>query len=132
MSAINEAYARIDYATIQRLQNELDDLKRQMPTGTFSVVRGDSLPIKKTKVFARAVPVGENDKNPFTVQFGSGMFSSNPVVTVTMYDPTANKSDTSGTTIIMRNLTKKSVDVEVTRKGKGRFVLHVIAIGETD
>jgi len=131
MSAINEAYARIDYATIQRLQNELNELKRQIPNGTFAKIRGDSKSVKKTRMFARAVPVSSSD-DTVKVEFGSQTFSSNPIVTATIYDPTKNKGDTEGATIVMRNLTKKSVVFEVKRKGKGRFVIHVIAIGEID
>ena len=131
MSAINEAYARIDYAVIQGLQNEIDELKRSLNAYSgFAKIKGDLLSVKNTRVFARTVQVPSNSNNTIKVEFGSGTFSGIPVVTASVLDPTPSKTDLGVVTVIMKSLSKSSVTMEITRTGKGAMVLHVIAVGE--
>lgn len=128
MSAINEAYARIDVATIQALVNRVASLEKRMPDGPIAKIRNEDKNIKGIKIFARAVNVESDSSNSIKIQFGSGTFSANPVVTATVYDPLGKGTETS---LVMKNLTKNSVAIDIIRKGKGRLIIHVIAIGES-
>ena len=67
MSAINEAYARIDFATIQELQNKINDLEKRIPSGVFSKIRGEDFNINNTKVFAAVVPVPTGNDNTLRI-----------------------------------------------------------------
>ncbi len=130
MSAINEAYARIDFATIQELKNKINDLERRIPTEPIAKVRNEDLSIKDTKFFATAIPIPSGSSNSIKVNFGSGTFSSWPVVTATLYDPTGSSGDNELPSLMMRDISRLSVTVDLRRKTKKRLVLHVIAVGE--
>jgi hypothetical protein len=128
LSAINEAYARIDVATIQALVNRVASLEKRMPDGPIAKIRNEDKNIKGIKIFARAVNVDSDSSNSIKIQFGSGTFSANPVITATVYDPLGKGTETS---LVMKNLTKNSVAIDIIRKGTSRLIIHVIAIGES-
>lgn len=130
MSAINEAYARIDFATIQELQNKINDLEKRIPSGVFSKIRGTDYSINNTRVFAAVIPVPTGTDNTFRVNFGSGTFSSLPIVTVTVGTNLDISADTELPNLVVRDLTRTSVVVEMRRKNKKALRLHVIAVGE--
>jgi hypothetical protein len=130
LSAINEAYARIDFATIQELKNKINDLERRIPTEPIAKVRNEDLAIKNTKFFASVIPIPSGSSNSIKVNFGSGTFSSGPVVTATLLDPAGSSGDNELPSLIMRDLSRLSVTVDLRRKTKKRLFLHVIAVGE--
>lgn len=130
MSAINEAYARIDYGMIQDLQTQINNLKKEINTGVFAKIRNRDCTLKETKFWARGIVIPSNASDTQKVTFGANTFTKEPVVTATVYDPTRTKDDTEGATIILRNITKSSVTLDISRKGKGPITVFIIAIGE--
>lgn len=131
MSAINEAYARIDVATIQDLVNRIASLEKRIFDGPIAKIRNEDKNIRGTKIFARAINVPSNSSDSIKIEFGSGTFGGLPVVTATAYDPTTGKGDSESPTLIMTDLSKTSVKIDIKRKTKGRLIIHVIAIGES-
>lgn len=131
MSAINEAYARIDVATIQDLVNRIASIEKRIPDGPVAKIRNEDKNIKGIKIFARSINVPSNSSDSIKVDFGSGTFGAQPIVTATAYDPTTGKGDTESPTLIMRDLSKTSIKIDIKRKTKGRLIIHVIAIGES-
>lgn len=127
---INEAYARIDVATILDLQNRIAELERVMPTEAISKIRNDTWNIKKTRFFARAINVPSGSSDVVKVDFGTGFFNAQPVVTATIYDSTSKNKNIEDATLTMHDLSKNSVRISINRKTKGRIIIHVIAIGE--
>lgn len=129
---INEAYARIDVATILDLQNRINSLEKVMPTEAISKIRDNNYNIKKTRIFAKAVNLGNSDGNTIKVNFGTNLFSERPVVTATLYDPLTAGGNIEQATLTMRDLSNTSVKIDINRKTKGRVIVHVIAIGIDD
>jgi hypothetical protein len=131
LSAINEAYARIDVAMIQDLVNRIASLEKRMPDGPVAKIRGESRNIQGIKIFAVAKNVTSNSSDSIKIEFGSGTFSSNPIVTATAYDPTSASGETESPTLVMRDISKTSVTIDIKRKTQGRLIIHVIAIGDS-
>jgi hypothetical protein len=131
LSAINEAYARIDVAMIQDLVNRIASLEKRMPDGPVAKIRNEDKNIQGIKIFARAVNVSSNSSDSIKVEFGSGTFSGNPIVTATAYDPTSASGETESPTLVMKDISKTSVTIDIKRKTKGRLIIHVIAIGDS-
>lgn len=130
MSAINEAYARIDFATIQELQNRMDALENKIPSGPLSILRGDGISIDDTIIFATTINIPGDHADNIKVSFGNSTFKSWPVVTGTLYDPYNANEDVELPNLVMRNMSKNSVVFNIQRKAKRRYILHVVAIGE--
>lgn len=131
MSAINEAYARIDVATIQDLVNRIASLEKRVFDGPVAKIRNEDKNLRGMKIFARAINVPSNSSDSIKIEFGSGTFGAQPIVTATAYDPTTGKGETESPTLTMRDLSKTSVKIDINRKTKGRLIIHVIAIGES-
>lgn len=132
MSAINEAYARIDYETIIQLKQDMRELKEDFNKliGRNAITRfeGQSLSVAKTRIFAEKVSVPRaNDE--FTMNFGSNRFESAPVVTATLA-LVDDKQEPNDVSVVIKELTATKVVFEVQRKVKQNVRLHVIAIGE--
>lgn len=127
--SLNEAYARIDYGMITKLQNAIADLAKSMKNNIFSTIIGNNYSVKSTRIFGTRFTLAANEEYK-TVSFGGSTFADNPVVTATAED----NSDTSGrtATIILRKLTKNNVRVYVKRKttDKRPITIHLIAVGE--
>lgn len=131
MSAINEAYARIDVATIQDLVNRVASLERRVFDGPVAKIRNEDKNIRGIKIFARSINVPSNSSDSIKVEFGSGTFGAQPIVTATAYDPTSTTGETESPTLIMKDISKTSIKIDIKRKTKGRLIIHVIAIGES-
>lgn len=131
MSSINEAYARIDVATIQDLVNRIASLEKRVFDGPIAKIRNEDKNIRGTKIFARAVNVSSDSSGSIKVEFGSGTFSALPVVTATAYDPLTGTAGSESSILVMRDLSKTSVRIDIKRKTTGRLIIHVIAIGES-
>lgn len=130
MSAINEAYARIDVATIQDLVNRIASLEKRVFDGPVAKIRNEDKNLRGIKIFARAIPI-DSKNDSLKVEFGSGTFSANPVVTATVYDPSKGTGENESPTLVMRDLSKTSIRIDIKRKTNGRLIIHVIAIGES-
>jgi hypothetical protein len=134
MSSINEAYARIDYATILDLQNKVNSLEKIISSYTsdkFANLEGESANVRGTKVFTETVTLGEKDSK-VQVVFGSNLFSSSPTVTATIRD--INNKLAGGTEIpvvLITQLDKNKATFLVKRKKETSLVLHIIAIGQS-
>jgi hypothetical protein len=134
MSSINEAYARIDYATILDLQNKVNSLEKIISSynsDKFSNLEGESTNVRGTKVFTETVTVGEKDSK-IQVVFGSNFFASSPTVTATIRD--INNKLAGGTEIpvvLITQLDKSKATFLVKRKKETSLILHIIAIGES-
>lgn len=134
MSSINEAYARIDYATILELQNkviELEKIVQGYTSDTFSNLEGSKSNVRGTKIFTETVTVGEKDSK-IDVVFGSNFFDSSPTVTATIRD--INNKLVGGTdtpVVLISKLDKNKATFVIKRKKEASLVLHIIAIGES-
>lgn len=134
MSSINEAYARIDYATILDLQNKVNSLEKIISSYTsdkFANLEGESANVRGTKVFTETVTLGEKDSK-VQVVFGSNLFASSPTVTATIRD--INNKLAGGTEIpvvLITQLDKNKATFLVKRKKETSLVLHIIAIGQS-
>lgn len=134
MSAINEAYARIDYAMILQLKNDVEALQKIIQSYTsdkFSSLEGESANVRGTKIFTETVTVGEKESK-VEVVFGSNFFSTSPTVTATIRD--INNKLASGTdtpVVLMTKLDKNKATFLVKRKKEASLILHIIAIGES-
>jgi hypothetical protein len=134
MSSINEAYARIDYATILELQNRINSLENIISSYTsdkFANLEGVSSNVRATKVFTETITVGEKDSK-VNVSFGSNFFGMSPTVTATIRD--INNKLASGTEIpvvLITQLDRTKATFLIKRKKETSLVLHVIAIGES-
>ena len=134
MSAINEAYARIDYAMILQLKNDVEALQKIIQSYTsdkFSSLEGESANVRGTKVFTETVTVGEKESK-VEVVFGSNFFATSPTVTATIRD--INNKLASGTdtpVVLMTKLDKNKATFLVKRKKEASLILHIIAIGES-
>lgn len=131
VSAINEAYARIDYSLIKDLQSQINDLRKEIYRGSISHIRKNDYSVNETRIWAGAIIIESKSSDTAEVKFG-GIFDSVPVVTATVYDPTKSVADTEGATIVMRNLSEKGVTLDIYRKKKGRMIVHVIAVGANE
>jgi hypothetical protein len=134
MSSINEAYARIDYATILELQdriNKLENIIESYTSDTFSNLEGAKSNVRGTKIFSETITVGEKDSK-VNVVFGSNFFGNSPTVTATIRD--INNKLVGGTdlpVILISQLDKNKAQFVVKRKKEASLVLHIIAIGES-
>lgn len=134
MSSINEAYARIDYAMILQLKNDIESLQKIIESYTsddFSRIEGSTLNVRGTRIFTDTVTVGEKDSK-VDVVFGSNFFATSPTVTATIRD--INNKLVSGTdtpVVLMTKLDKTKATFLVKRKKEASLVLHIIAIGES-
>jgi hypothetical protein len=134
MSSINEAYARIDYATILDLQNKVNSLEKIISSYTsdkFANLEGESTNVRGTKVFTETVTLGEKDSK-VQVVFGSNLFDSSPTITATIRD--INNKLAGGTdmpVVLITQLDKNKATFLVKRKKETSLVLHIIAIGES-
>jgi|688.fasta_scaffold04243_2 hypothetical protein len=134
MSSINEAYARIDYATILELQdriNKLENIIESYTSDTFSNLEGAKSNVRGTKIFTETITVGEKDSK-VNVVFGSNFFGNSPTVTATIRD--INNKLVGGTdlpVILISQLDKNKAQFVVKRKKEASLVLHIIAIGES-
>ena len=134
MSSINEAYARIDYATILELQdriNKLENIIESYTSDTFSNLEGAKSNVRGTKIFSETITVGEKDSK-VNVVFGSNFFGNSPTVTATIRD-IDNKlvGGTDLPVILISQLDKNKAQFVVKRKKEASLVLHIIAIGES-
>jgi len=134
MSSINEAYARIDYATILELQdriNKLENIIESYTSDTFSNLEGAKSNVRGTKIFTETITVGEKESK-VNIVFGSNFFGNNPTVTATIRD--INNKLVGGTdlpVILISQLDKNKAEFVVKRKKEASLVLHIIAIGES-
>jgi hypothetical protein len=134
MSSINEAYARIDYATILELQdriNKLENIIESYTSDTFSNLEGAKSNVRGTKIFTETISVGEKDSK-VNVVFGSNFFGNSPTITATIRD--INNKLVGGTdlpVILISQLDKNKAQFVIKRKKEASLVLHIIAIGES-
>jgi hypothetical protein len=134
MSSINEAYARIDYATILELQdriNKLENIIESYTSDTFSNLEGAKSNVRGTKIFTETITVGAKDSK-VDVVFGSNFFGSSPTVTATIRD--INNKLVGGTdlpVILISQLDKNKTQFVIKRKKEATLILHIIAIGES-
>jgi hypothetical protein len=134
MSSINEAYARIDYATILELQdriNKLENIIESYTSDTFSNLEGVKSNVRGTKIFTETITVGEKDSK-VNVVFGSNFFDSSPTVTATIRD--INNKLVGGTdtpVVLISQLDKNKATFVIKRKKEASLVLHIIAVGES-
>lgn len=128
--SLNEAYARIDYGMITKLQNSIADLAKSLKNNIFATITGKNYSVKSTRIFATRFTLAANEEYK-VVSFGSSTFADKPVVTATAQD----NSDTAGRSanIMLRKLTKNRVRVYVKRRNtdKKPITINIIAIGES-
>ena len=128
---INEAYARIDIGTIQKLQRDINAIKDLIYTGDFSVIdvnnKMSKLSIRATAVYAERKNVGAGS-NKVTIEFGQ-LFDSIPVVSVTIRDSSGKLEDSESSPIAMiTELNKNKAEIFV-KKSKTFCEVNVIAVG---
>lgn len=128
--SLNEAYARIDYGFIKKIETTMAEFAKNLKNNVFATILGDNYSVKSTRFFATRFTLAANEEYK-VVSFGSSTFAERPIVTATALD----NSDTAGrtATIMLRKLTEKSVRVYVKRKttDKRPITINLIAIGET-
>ena len=134
MSSINEAYARIDYAYLKSLENQIEDIKRVLANikGTHSI-NGQTLGYDKVQLFTLRRRVAGNEKNvkiKFPTPFASGSF---PTVSITVAD-----ADARFKSIVITQCTNEFVSFRISEvpgilyRGDAKtagFSVHIIAIG---
>jgi hypothetical protein len=133
MSSINEAYARIDYAYLKQLENEINDLKKQVASINNSEhsLRGTTVRTSDIRIFAGERTYPGNQTN-FSINFKKD-FAQEPLVFLTIEDSDARykalalKSVTkSGMTFSVENIP----NIKYTEKIKNsEFSVHFIVIG---
>jgi len=134
MSSINEAYARIDYATILELQdriNKLENIIESYTSDIFSNLEGVKSNVRGTKIFTETITVGAKESK-IDVVFGSNFFDTSPTVTATIRD--INNKLVGGTDIpvvLISELNKTKATFVIKRKKEASLVLHIIAVGES-
>jgi hypothetical protein len=128
VTAINEAYARIDYSMLLKMQAQIDDLKKLIPTGKFSAIQNENYSIRGTAVFAQRKNVAK-DVDEVVFNFAQ-MFDEVPVVTASIGGNSANAHDPLEVAVIITEIDKNKVTFEVGRKSKKNFILNVIAVGK--
>lgn len=133
MSSINEAYARIDYAYLKQLENEIINLKQIVANMNNSdhSIRGVTVRTSDVRIFAGERPFPGNQRN-FIINFKKE-FAQEPVVFLTLED-----SDARYKAIVIKSVTPERVafsvenipGIKYTEKVKNaEFSVHFIAIG---
>lgn len=136
MSSINEAYARIDYAYLKSLENQIEDIKRLLSNiqGTHSV-NGETLGYDKLQLFTLRRLVGGNERNvkiKFPTPFSTGSF---PTVSITVAD-----TDARFKSVVITQCTNEFVSFRIadvpgikynSDASSAGFSVHIIAIGKT-
>lgn len=125
MSAINEAYARIDYSylkelesRLQAVENEIDEISDDVDTGVSK------------RIVTRKVSLKDN-KSSGKITFGKA-FPRRPTVTFGIQDG-AGIARSVVITEITTEYFKYTVFKHPGQKGAdGGFTLHIVAIGDKD
>lgn len=128
MSAINEAYARIDLAAIQKLESDIEEIKKVIGGYPFLNYDGEQIGPKSTSVFADRLRIGAKQKI-IAISFPSKWFSKIPVVTATIENVDGKILDSNDVTVIIRKITVKGVSILIRRTKEVPVVLNVMAIG---
>lgn len=133
MSSINEAYARIDYAYLKSLENEIVNLKNIVANinNNDHSIRGVTLRTSDIRILAGERELEGNRRN-FVINFKKE-FAQEPVVFLTIED-----SDARFKGILIRNVSTEKVsfsvepipNIKYTEKiANAKFSVHFIAIG---
>lgn len=133
MSSINEAYARIDYAYLKSLENEIINLKKIVAgiNNSDHSIRGVTVRTSDLRVFAGERPFRGGQTN-LTINFKQD-FAQEPIVFLTVED-----SDGRFKSVIIKSVTKERVsfsvenipNIKYTEKiDNPEFSVHFIAIG---
>lgn len=138
MSAINEAYARIDYAYLKNLESRINKLEEEVNKLNSSVdsINGDDTRASNKRFSTRRITMSKS-KTSGKVNF-SPAYPSIPTVVFTAQDDVA-----AGRVIVITELTKEYVKFNVLTltssavKGdqgsaKGNYTINMIAIGRAE
>lgn len=136
MSSINEAYARIDYAYLKSLENQIEDIKRTLANikGSHSI-NGETLGYDKVQIFSLRRLIEGNERNikiKFPTPFASGSF---PTASITVAD-----ADGRFKNVVITQCTNEFVSFRIIpvsgisysgEASNSNFSVHILAVGKT-